>query len=285
MKFLYLLLKILSLAILMYVNAYHFDWLTSFEIKPLYVQLVVNFFIFLITANLIVSLLSWFYRQRKGSKKGYDNVTIGLTNIYYLLLTGAIIFTILGFFGVDPHTLFTSLSIVAAAIAIISKEFLAEVISGIILSFSKEISVDDYLKIGEHRGKIVDLKFTKVVFLNDDDDIVYLPNFKVFNSDIINYTRNEIRRVNIDFEVMLEAIKSVEELEKDLIQAINDYQEHIEPNSYNLKIETIYKDYLVLKFQYTLVQSNDRELEKEIRRTTVRRVVNYVKTNYHSPKR
>lgn len=284
MKIVINIIRIVLLSFLIYFKFYHVQWLRTLGIDPVYVNLVINFFIFLLGLNLLIILLSFWYRRRnKMSGSDYDNVTIGLNNVYYLILTAAVIFTVLGFFGIDPKTLFTSLSIVAAAIAIVSKEFLSEVISGVILSFSKEISVGDYLKIGEHKGRIIDLKFTKIVFQNEDDDIVFIPNFTVFNSDIVNYTRNQTRKVNVEFEVMLDAIKNVNELEKDLIDAVSEFHLHIEKKSYNLKIEAIHKDYLSLKFQYILLQNDDRRLEQEIRRATVRRVVDYVKS-YHSQK-
>ncbi len=278
------LLRILALGAFIYLKFYREEWIAFLGIESWYIHIALTFFIFLLSINLIIVLLTYFYRRRKQMEPtDYDNVTIGLNNIYYLILTGAIIFTILGLMGIDPKTLFTSLSIVAAAIAIVAKEFISEVISGIILSFSNDVSVGDYLKIGEHRGKIVDLKFTKVVFLNEDDDVVYIPNFTVFNSDIVNYTRNQTRRVTIEFEAMLEVIKNIDELEKDLIEALSDYHEHIARNSFNLKIEAIYKEYVALKFQYILLESANRDLEQEIRSATVRRVVDYVKSNYRRP--
>lgn len=281
MKSLTLILRIILLAAIIYVKFNYQEWLKKWNVDPSYIDVVINFFLFVISFNLLVLFFAWLYRRRKMIKPGeYDNVTIGLGNVYYLVLTLAFIFTIPNFFGIDSKTLFTSLSIVAAAIAIVTKEYLSEIISGIILSFSKEISVGDYLKIGDHKGKIVDLKFTKTVFLNEDDDIVLIPNYAVFTSQIVNYSKNETRLVSTEFEVMLDAIKTIDELERNLVIAVKDYHDYIEPKSFNLKIEAIHKDSLVLKFQYVFKEGG-RELEEEIRRATVRRVVNYVKGNFN----
>ena len=244
-----------------------------------YAALIIGFLVFALAASLVVLVLSFFYRKRKRLPAGKkDNVIIGLENIYYLLLTFALFMTILGFWGIDLRTLFTTLSIVAAAIAIISKDYISEIISGIIISFSREIGIDDYVKIGEHKGKITDINFTKIALLNEDDDVIFIPNNKVFTSEIVNYTRREIKKVSIEFSVMIASVKTVEALEKDLTKSIAEYQDHIVPKSYNLKVVDIQKDALNLKFQYVLREIN-RELEREIRRKTVRRIVNYVKSN------
>lgn len=238
---------------------------------------IINFLIAAIATNLSITVFIWFYRKsKKMPSSRSDNVVIGLQNVYYIILTGIILVSILAFFGLRPIDVFTSLSIVAAAIAIVSKDFIAEIISGFIITFSTELSIDDYVMIGDYKGKIIDLTLTKVALLNDDDDIVFIPASTAYTSEIINYTKKQIRRVSIEFEVPINAIKSVQELEADLIMVLSDYHPHIEKGSFNLKTVEIKKDHLILKFQYTL-HKIDRELEREIRRKTVREVVLYVK--------
>jgi len=240
-------------------------------------ELILNYFVFVLALQLAISLLSFYYRKRKkysAAKK--DNVINGLQNLYYLILTGATIMTILGFWNIDARTLFTTLSIVAAAIAIISKDYLVDIISGMIISFSNEISIDDYVKIGEHKGKIIDINLTKIALINEDDDIVFLPNNKVFSGEIVNFTKGHIRKVNIEFELDLRFLKTIEELEDDLINCLSDYHAQMEEDKFLLRIVNINKESLSLKFQFQLLQVN-REIERELRKMTVRRVVNYIK--------
>jgi small-conductance mechanosensitive channel len=280
MKVLFFFLRIIFLALLVYVKIHHDEWLGLPLADSWIPDLILGFLIFVLSADLVVAILSWLYRRsKKLGPDGVDNVLLALKNIYYLLIAGAIITTVIGFFGIDPKTLFTSLSIVAAAIAIISKEYISEIISGIIIGFSSnEISVGDYIKVGPHKGKLIDLGLTKIAFLNEDDDILFIPNTQVFSSEIVNYTKKQIRRVSIEFEVALAAVQSVEQLEEELTRALNDYHQFIEPGSYLLRVVDIRKDSLNLKFQYTLKRIN-RELEIEIRRKTVRHIVVYLKAN------
>jgi small-conductance mechanosensitive channel len=241
------------------------------------VDSVLNFLVFILGVNLLVIILSAFYRRRQKLPKGKrDNVLAGLDNIYFLLMAGAVVMTLLSFFGIDTKSLFTGLSIVAAAIAIITKDYISNIISGIAVSFSDEISIDDYVKIGEHKGKVTDISISRIALLNDDDDIIFIPNNTVFVSDIINYTKKGIRKVNIEFEVDLAHLDTIEELENDLVDSLAEFHDHIEEGSFRLKIVDIRKDNLSLKFQYVLKQIN-RELEREIRKKTVRRLVNHIK--------
>lgn len=286
---LFILIRLAALALLIFARVNYHEWLIALKITPArnpnlvsMIDLLLGFGIFALSANLLLMILSWIYRRRKQIPYNQpDNVVLGLENLYYLLLSGAVIVLVLAFMGVEPGNLFTTLSLVAAAIAIVSKDYISEIISGMIISFSSAVSIGDYIKIGDNKGKIIDLNLTKIVFLNEDDDIMYIPNTKVFNSDIVNYTRKQIKRVSIEFEVDLKAIKNIEALEADLIETVKDYHEHIQPGSFTLKIGDIKKDSVSLKFLYILNQVN-RELEQDIRRKTVRRVVNYVKKNLNT---
>lgn len=281
------IIKLIALALLIGLLMLQHRWESLLDIfsDPLqqrvesFVGALLHFSIFMLVLNLGIHLLIGIYRRSKKLKPvQVDNVVLGLQNVYYILFALAVIITIAASFGYAPAELFTSLSIVAAAIAIISKDFISEIISGMIIAFSKEVAIDDYVKIGDQKGRIIDITLTKIALLNEDDDIIFLPNNKVYTSEIVNYTRKQIKKVSIEFELNIQALETVEELEADLIEAISDYRQHIEADSYNLKVVEIRKDSLTLKFQYVLHQIN-RELEREIRRKTVRRVTNHVKQN------
>ena len=283
MKYAWFITKWFLLAFFIILISDPFNWMAEkWWVESFVPHSILRFLIFIVGAQLVIDILSWLYRKSKTIEEGRaDNVLQGLRNVYYLLLSGAIIITVLSLMGIDLRTLFTSLSIVAAAIAIISKDYISEIISGIIISFSRELMINDYVKIGDAKGKIIDISLTKIALLNDDDDVVFIPNNKVFSSEIINYTRKEIKKVSVEFEVGLDAIKTVESLEAELSSVLKEYHQHIEPDSFNLKIVEIRKDSLSLKFQYVL-HAIDRNLERDIRRTTVRKVVNFVKGNYSS---
>ncbi len=238
---------------------------------------IIEFLLLLTFLNIITAILIMIYRLRKNIPyKFTDNVIIGINNLYYLIVFFGVIAMVLGFWGKDFKSLLTSLSIVAAAIAIISKEYVSEIISGFIISFSKALNIDDYVKIGENKGKILDISLNKTVLLNDDDDIIFIPNDKVYMSDIINYTRKDIRKVNLDFELSLEHHTTIEELEEKLCQNIQDLMEYIEKDSVQIKVVKVYHDYLALKFQYQLKEVN-REIENLIRKKTVRYIANAIK--------
>ena len=242
-------------------------------------RVISRLLIYVLTVDLGYRILIWFYKKRKGIRLDRnDNVTLGLKNMYYILIAGGIFIIGLALFGVDYRTFFTSISIVAAAIAIVTKDYIIDIISGIILSFSSYIKTDDYIKTGELSGKVIDMTLSKILLLNDDDDIIAVPNNKAFSNEIVNYTRKASKKVTIEFEMLLASLYTVEDLEHSMIQVLEEFKPYIEEDSYYLRIEKIHADSISLKFQYILKRMN-QTIEKEIRKKTVRRVVNFVKQN------
>jgi small-conductance mechanosensitive channel len=252
------------------------DWLNTMGKLGPGLHILLRFAMFLFGLSLLVRILAMIYRRRKHLPyRKKDNVTLGLSNISILIVTVYAIISTFELIGLSPKDIFTSLSIVAAAFAILSKDFISDIISGIVISFSKEISIDDFVKVGELRGKIIDINITKTALLNEDDDIIFMPNSTVFSSDIINYTKKQIKKTNIDFEVPTGSFSSVDDLEAQLIKSLVEYHHLIEPNSYLLRVVIIKKDFIAFKFQYNLIQFT-REMERQIKRKCIRSVVKII---------
>jgi small-conductance mechanosensitive channel len=225
-----------------------------------------DFVIFAFSVNLIFHIILFYYRRRKKmSNDKKDNITTAFENVYLILLFMGFVFFALRLLGIDINSLFTSLSIVAAAIAIVFKDFLSPIIAGFLIAFSRELNIDDYIQVGDHKGRVIDLSLSKLSLLSEDDDLIVLPNDTVYSGELINYTRGNVRKVSINFDLSPAFAGSLEELEDKLIGVLAEYHDLIEPDSFNLKILNIHKDYLDLKFQYILTRV-DRVIEKEIRK-------------------
>jgi small-conductance mechanosensitive channel len=253
------------------------SWMDEIGVPSYMAHPLLNLLIFLLGGNLVLVIISFFYRRRKNmTRHQTDNVLFGLQNIFYLITTSVLIITILALFGIDVVTLFTSLSIVAAAIAIVTKDYLNEIISGIIISFSKDIAIGDYIKINEQKGSITALNLTKVILMSDDEEVIAIPNHKFFMGDIVNYTKKQLNRVSIEFEVDIKLMDSVEDLEKKLTAVLKGYSDYIEKGSHHIKVASLKKEVVLLKFQYTAT-GNDKETERHIRKKVLRYMIKYIK--------
>jgi len=269
------LLNVLLLVIILYLK--YFNAITSKIIFEYYqFQTIMAFLIFYIAINITANVIKYFYSKKNKIKKGKkNNVHFGIENIANFTIGIGLLLTIISLFGVNPKELITSLTIVAAALAILSKEYIIDFLSGIYLSFSNTFEINDYVKIDNQKGKVVEINMLKVKILNDDDDTVIIPNSKVHYNEIINYTKRDARLMTVDFQIALKYISNIEELEKEIILSLEGFSDYIEPQSYNLRVVEMKMDYLEVKFQYTLI-SVDMDLQRKIRKKTIREVFNFI---------
>jgi small-conductance mechanosensitive channel len=131
--------------------------------------------------------------------------------------------------------------------------------------FSDQITLGDHIKIGEFKGKILDITLLNVVLLNEDDDVVMIPNSLILSSQVINHSRQNIRKLTFEFEIKLLPTLNVNEMEAKLRTVVNQFGSQISPDSFVLRTLSIQKDAVKLKLQVQL-NTTGRAVEKNIRR-------------------
>ncbi len=268
------ILKFFLLAYLIFLKVGFWD---THKLPEVYYSSVVksllHFLIYWLSLNLIFRFLQLIYRRRKKQGDKYsDNVILGLQNIYILLSMFGVLVMVIGFFGIEFSQLLTAVSIVAAAIAIISKELVMDIMAGINLAFSHDLAIGDYVKIGSHKGRVVDINIYKTILHSEDDDIIYIPNSKVYFNDFINYTQKEIRKYNIDFSIHTDSFVPLSQMQKILDEVIGQYYEYMDLGSEKLKIVGINKEEITYKIQYQLNQVNP-PIADEIRSKLMKAIV------------
>ncbi len=159
-----------------------------------------------------------------------------------------------------PHlsTIITGVGIGGAAVAIISKDSLANIFSGMILLLDKPFVIGDWVELATNEGIVEDISFRSTRIRTFTQGLVVIPNATIGNANIINWSRMDKRRVK--FTLGVAYTTSPPQL-KAYITAIQDYLEthaDIEAGSslvtfesfgdYALNIQIIY---YVLKTDYS----------------------------------
>jgi len=223
-----------------------------------------------IYAILIVTvvILRWvFIRIYKNRKQisGNDNFIVGINTISLLVFFFLLFFLFLQLFHVDIKQFFTSISIIAAAIAIISKDYISNAINGMILMFNSHISIGDYVRIGEQRGRVNNLSLINVHLVNEEGDLVLIPNNVVFSTQIVNYTKGETRKAQLELPLPPAMVEDLSKTELLFKEAISDFKHKANINSLSIRILEINKEFVNIKLS-VLLHEADLEVEKEIRR-------------------
>lgn len=214
------------------------------------------------------------YRPQGGARR--DNFTIGVSHLarltYFLLLA----VLLLSLFNITVKEAITTLSFIAAAIVLITKDYISNLINGMYLTFAKVVNIGDTVELADHKGKILDITLTNVHLLNDDDDIIYIPNNKVFSNEIINYTRRQLKKSSVDFEMDVNYVPTVDWLESAILSSMGELNDLIQKDSAILKVQSIKQEFTTFKFQYVLLDPLNKEHDKKVKKHVIRFIVQLI---------
>lgn len=133
--------------------------------------------------------------------------------------------------GLDMTALLASLGILGLGVALASQQVLMNAFSGILMSFTKPVKIDEWVEISgvpaTGIGKVKDINLMNTVLKDLDGRILYVPNSVMVNNKVINYSRAGI--VAIRIPLWLRSLKDFERI-KDLILDVADKDPLILPH-------------------------------------------------------
>ena len=146
--------------------------------------------LFLLGANILISLarisVVRFYMRKAKDERTHGNFLLGIGWISNIMNSVIILIAIMLAFDIQPLEFLTGLTIVAAAIAILTKDYFTNVINGLILMFTDQFSLGDTIKIGDQTGIIDDITLLNVVIKKDDGQRHIVPNNLILNTQVTN---------------------------------------------------------------------------------------------------
>jgi len=210
-------------------------------------------------------IIYWYIRKHRFKKNIKDNFILGINRIVSILNTAVAVFALTTLLAIKPQEFIFSVSIVAAAIAVTFKDYINNMINGLIIMFSDRLSLGDHIRVGDHEGKILDITLINMILQNEDSDMVIIPNSLAFSSVIINQSKQNTKKLSIEFDMALENGYTPEYLEKHLDKVISGFADNVVPGGLTVKTITINKDAVIFKVM-VLLKHYDKLKERQIRR-------------------
>lgn len=238
--------------------------------------------VFFLAGNIVISLARITTVRLYLSKKSHDpiksNFVLGINRIAEILNVGIFIISFMLLFGTDPLEFFTSITIVAAAIAIVSKDYITNMINGLIIMFSDQLTLGDIIKIGDQEGKITDVTLLNMVLTNEDSDLVMVPNNLLLTAQVINHSKQHIKKLTFEFDMKILPGLDVDAIEEELRKVILKFDKQVNINSFYLKTLAIHKEEVKFKCQF-LLNTFKKDLEKQIRREINQTIIKIARQN------
>jgi small-conductance mechanosensitive channel len=136
-----------------------------------------------------------------------------------------------------------------------------------ILMFNNQISIGDRIQIGGHKGKITHISLLNLQIINEEDDLIYIPNTNVLSQDIINYTKAESLKVSIEFVAKANNMESIEALEQ-YFSNVFASNPNVEKDTFRLKVVHLKYKNIDFRAEANLVK-RDSKSERQFKRQLV----------------
>lgn len=149
-------------------------------------------------------------------KKSFDRsrmeegVASFLLSIFRIALYFVLVLVLFQFLGLQTGSVIAILGSAGLAVGLALQGSLANFAGGVLILVSKPFVVGDYIIVGEKEGVVqsIDIIYTKLQMI--DNKTVIIPNGTLANSDIINVTSQDKRR--IDLSVSVEYSQNIKEV-------------------------------------------------------------------------
>lgn len=136
-------------------------------------------------------------------RSGRVDVTLGefLSSLAYYGLVALVIITTLGIFGVPTTSFAAIIGAAGLAIGLALQGTLGHVASGVMMLGFRPFNVGDVVETGGIAGKVTAITLFTTELATVDNKKVIIPNGKVWDNPITNYTAYPTRRVDLAFGV------------------------------------------------------------------------------------
>lgn len=149
-------------------------------------------------------LINWMVKKLT-KVKGFGKVDETARN-YILALIKAILYAVLiviivAQLGVAMSSVVALLATAGAAIGLAIQGALSNFAGGLMLLIFKPFRVGDYIIAGEYKGYVQSISLVYTTLRTFDYTTILIPNGTLMNSDIMNSTAEDIRRVDLFFDI------------------------------------------------------------------------------------
>ncbi len=124
-----------------------------------------------------------------------------LNSLISVLLYALVAIIVLSVLNVPMTSIITVLGTAGLAIGLALQDSLANVAGGFLIMFTKPLKVGDLVKFGDVTGTVKSVGILQTKLILGDRTIVCIPNGQVADSVIVNYSEQELRRLDLEIGI------------------------------------------------------------------------------------
>jgi small conductance mechanosensitive channel len=146
---------------------------------------------------------SWLSKKLSGLFRKRVDETLGgfLGNIIYAVLLAVIIIAALEQLGVQTTSFLAVLGAAGLAVGLAMKDSLSNFAAGVMLLLLRPFKSGDFVKAAGNMGTVMEIRVFHTMMKMLGGEELWIPNSSIMSSDIINYSAQPVRRVDLPIEV------------------------------------------------------------------------------------
>ncbi|MBQ9759735.1 MAG: mechanosensitive ion channel [Clostridia bacterium] len=155
----------------------------------------------LIIGRIVIKWAVKLIKKSKFAQKTDETVMRVLLNFVNAGLYVVLIVSIIGILGVPMASVIAVIASAGVAIGLALQGALSNLAGGIMIMILRPFHIGNFVDIGGNSGTVKDVGIFYTVLNTTDNKVITIPNGTVMGEEIINYSSNDTRRVDLVFSV------------------------------------------------------------------------------------
>lgn len=181
----------------------------------------VKLLISLIVLYIVFKLINYFSKKiekriRKKKRPWDEAITRVLLQVFKIGLKVLAFVSFLGYVGIETTSIAAAITSFGLALGLALQGSLSNFAGGVIILIMHPYKIGDYVEITDKEGTVEDIKLFYTYLNTIDNKVIVIPNGKVADSSITNYSTKKLRRLDMKFNISYNS--NVEVAEKTLLE-------------------------------------------------------------------
>ncbi len=151
--------------------------------------------VILVVGRLIVNVLNRLVARMLDRRKVDPTIQTFLKSLVNILLMVLLIVSVIGALGINTTSFAALLASAGVAVGMALSGQLQNLAGGIIVLFFRPYKVGDWIEAQGVQGKVTAIQIFHTILTMVDNKVVYVPNGVMSSGVVVNYNRNDTRRV------------------------------------------------------------------------------------------
>ena len=137
----------------------------------------------------------------ENAKKLDTTLTRTLGYVIKIALKVLVVVCLIGYLGIETSGISALIASLGVAVGLAVNGTLSNLAGGFMILITRPFKIGDYISAQGNEGFVQDIHICTTKILTIDNKTVYLPNSALSTGVIVNFSDQELRRVDLDFSV------------------------------------------------------------------------------------